>query len=398
MPYVNVFTGSPVAPSDISYRAVALAADTDLEWPLESATSANLVAKIMDVTPAAAALTLTMPDARAGSNGETVLLTNLGVDSYEVDAADGMLIVTVAPGEAWTIYLKDNTTEGGTWGTFEFGAYISQANIAAIAGNGLRAGSGTLSTAIPTNTFAVNTVVAAADRATLFIWTGTTGSLTLPDPATTGTLWFLYVKNLGTGALSVLPGGAALIDGVASKTFEIGDSAIIATDGTNFVTVGFGQDVDFAFDTVSIAVPGTGNYTLTGSELNRISYNFTGILTGNRSIIVPATVQQYWVRNNTTGAFTLTVKVSGQTGTGVTQGGANILFCDGVDVRSANTGGIATPIAVADGGTGATTASAARTNLGAGATGSAIFISSTAAQAYSALGVAPSGTVDGGTF
>lgn len=398
MPYVNVFSGSPIAPSEIRYRAVSLTADTTLLWPLEANSADNLLAGIMDVTPSTSGLSLTMPDARAGSTGNTTLFTNLGVDSFEVLDADGVLIVTVAPGEAWTVFLRSNTTEAGTWGTFEFGAYISQTNIAAIAGNGLRAGSGTLSTAIPVSEFNTNVVLAAANRAELYVWTGTTGNITLPDPAVTGELWYVMVKNLGTGTLTVLPGGSAMVDGEASKSLEIGDSAIFATNGTDFFSVGFGQSVEFAFDTVSINVAGTGDYTLTGSELNRISYNFTGLLTGNRNIIVPATIQQYWIRNNTTGSFTLTVKVSGQTGTGVTQGGANILFCDGIDVRSANTGGIATPIAVADGGTGATTPSAARTNLGAGATGDVIFTATTANQVWSALGAAPSGTVDGGTF
>lgn len=396
MPYVNVFSGSLVAPSDVSYSEVALSASIELDWPLESSQSTNLVAKIMSVTPSAASLTITMPDARAGSNGASTLFLNLGADSYEVLDNLGASIVLVAPGEAWVIFLTDNTAQEGDWGSYQLGAYVSTTNVAAIAGNGLLATAGTLSTGFQVNSFNSSTSAATADRARLYVWTGTTGTLTLPDPVVTGTKWYVQVKNRGTGSLTV--SGPANIDGEASKVLEINDSAIFATDGTEFYAIGFGQNVDFAFDTVSINVAGTGDYTLTGSELNRISYNFTGLLTGNRNIIVPSTVQQYWVRNNTTGAFTLTVKVAAGTGTGVTQGGANILFCDGTDVRSANTGGIATPIAVADGGTGATTPSAARTNLGSGATGDAIFVATTAAQVYTALGVAPSGIVDGGTF
>lgn len=91
---------------------------------------------------------------------------------------------------------------------------------------------------------------------------------------------------------------------------------------------------------MAIAVPGTGNYTLTGTELGRISYSFTGILTGARTIIVPAAVQQYWVTNNTTGSFTLTVKTSAGTGIVVPQGLSLLLRCDGTNVVDVTTGRI----------------------------------------------------------
>ncbi len=115
-------------------------------------------------------------------------------------------------------------------------------------------------------------------------------------------------------------------------------------------------------------------------------------------IIVPDTIQQYWVANTTTGSYTLTVKTSGGSGVAVAQGARSILYCDGVDVYSANTGGISIPLTVAQGGTGATTASGARTNLGGTSVGIAIFTAASSADAWTALGVAPSGVVNGGTF
>ena len=55
-------------------------------------------------------------------------------------------------------------------------------------------------------------------------------------------------------------------------------------------------------------------------------------------------------------------------------------------------------IAIADGGTGATTAGGARINLGSTATGDAIFVAATQQAAWTALGIAPAGVVVGGTF
>jgi hypothetical protein len=106
------------------------------------------------------------------------------------------------------------------------------------------------------------------------------------------------------------------------------------------------------------------------------------------------------VTNSTTGAFTLTVKTSAGTGELVASGQQRIFYCNGTNVVSAdnNSSGLSVPVTVAQGGTEATTAGAALINLGGGATGISIFESSTQADAYSALGVAQAGNIDGGAF
>jgi hypothetical protein len=181
-------------------------------------------------------------------------------------------------------------------------------------------------------------------------------------------------------------------------SFQPGESAIIASDGTGFYTIGFGQSATFAFDYTVIDVPGTGNYTLVGSELNRVAYRFTGILTGNRTIIVPATVQQYWVDNQTTGAYVFTVKTSSGLGVILASGERAILYSDGTDVLDADTASVSYPIAVNQGGTGATTAGAALINLGGTSIGIGVFEAVDQAAAWAVLGAAPVGSVDGGAF
>jgi hypothetical protein len=169
---------------------------------------------------------------------------------------------------------------------------------------------------------------------------------------------------------------------------------MVICDGVAFYTVGLSTGTaGSSFDYTAINVAGTGNYTLSGSELNRIAYNFTGVLTGNRSIIVPVTVQQYWVTNSTTGAFTLTVKTSAGTGIAVAQGDAQILYCDGTNVvkGQTTTGGITVPVAIADGGTGATTASGARINLGGTSVGIGVFTAATTSAGQTALGATATG-------
>jgi hypothetical protein len=86
---------------------------------------------------------------------------------------------------------------------------------------------------------------------------------------------------------------------------------------------------------LSKAVAGAaGTTVLTQDEQRRQVLEFTGALTGNRIIEVDATPWRWIVRNSTTGAFTLTIRVTGQTGVAVPQGRRAHIYNDGVDVRS----------------------------------------------------------------
>lgn len=383
--YTQVFGGNTLYPAQVSYRAIALAADTSLSWPLEGVGTSNVTAAIMDVTPASNGLSITLDDATQVGTGTVLLFNNMGAFTYSVKNHAGATILSVGPGLPWSAYLTSNTTAAGTWVVYQQGAGVSTVVAGALAGAGLKAISTQLAQATSVTTLNADYTAGDADRAALLAWTGGNGTITLDDAATLGNDWFIMVRNAGNGTLSITPTGGDTIDGDSSASFAIGDSAFIICDGTQFYTVGYGQSATFAFDYTSIAVPGTGDYTLTGAELNRIAYQFTGILTGNRNIIVPATVQQYWVTNDTTGAFTLTVKTAAGTGVAVTQGGAAILYCNGTDVVEADTAGISTPVSIADGGTGATTASSARVNLGGTSVGIAVFTAASQGTARSAI-------------
>lgn len=396
--YTDVFGGANIYPSEIDYSAIALATNITLSWPDETSTSLNLATKIMDVTQAADGLAITLPPANGTGTGQTILFNNLGTFTFTVKDNAGVQVMTVAPGTLWQVYLTNNSTAAGAWETLQYGAAISQANASALAGTGIVAVGTLLSQSVPITHFNSNYSAGLQDRARMFVWGGAGGTLTLPAPTTVGNNWFVYLRNSGSGAIVADPSGTILIDGGPTLSFQPGESAIIVSDGSNFYTIGFGQSATFAFDYTSINVAGSGNYTLTGTELNRIAYGFTGVLTGNRTIIVPATVQQYWVNNETTGAFNFTVKTAAGSGVLVASGSRSILYCDGTNVVNAETGGLAVPIQVSDGGTGATTAGSARINLGATAVGDAVFTAADGPTAYAALGVAPSGVVVGGTF
>ena len=398
MSYTDVFGGANIYPSEVSYLAVALSADITLSWPEETSASNNLAAKIMDITPAAAGLSIYLPEADKAAPGQTILFNNRGGDSFTVRNSVGTQVAVLAPGQLWQVYLANNANPAGTWRAMQYGVGASTVDASSLAGTGIVAVGTALSQSVPVSNFNSNYTAGVSDRAKLFVWSGAGGTLTLPSAPAIGDNWFLYLRNEGSGTIAVDPSGSALIDGLATKNFQPGDSAIIATDGVAYYTIGFGQQAIFAFDYTSINVAGSGTYTLAGAELNRISYSLTGLLTGNRDIVVPATVQQYWIGNDTTGAYTLQVKTAAGTGVLIAQGERVILFCDGANVLNGSTAGISLPLTVAQGGTAATTASAARINLGATATGDALFTAATQSAAWVALGVAPAGVVQGGVF
>lgn len=397
--YTDVFGGANIYPSEISYSALTLTADVTLSWPEETSTNQNLATRIMNISSAVAGLSIYLPDASKTGTGNTILFNNVGTETITVRNAGGTQVVTVAAGTLWQIYLTNNTTANGTWSVLQYGAATSVANASALAGTGIVAVGALLSQSVPVTSFNSNYTAGVSDRAKMYNWTGAGGTLTLPDPVTVSNNWFIYLRNSGSGAIVADAPGTTSIDDAAFLSFQPGESAIIACDGADFYTIGFGQSATFAFDYTVIDVSGTGTYTLIGSELNRIAYRFTGTLTGNRSIVVPATVQQYWVDNETTGSFTLDIDpVGGGTGFTVSQGERVILYCDGTDVLNAATQGISVPLTIAEGGTSATTAGAALINLGGTAVGTGLFTAADQAAAWSVLGALPAGAVNGGSF
>lgn len=150
------------------------------------------------------------------------------------------------------------------------------------------------------------------------------------------------------------------------------------------------------------AIAGTAAVTMTDADYTLTSVNgaadqarsmfvtLTGTLTAARNVIVPASSKLYFVTNNTTGGFALTVKTSAGTGISVPNGKRMALYCNATNVLNAFdvvniTGGTITGItdlAIADGGTGASTAAAALVNLGerTSATGSVKISTGTTAQ------------------
>lgn len=390
--FSSVFGVGTTLPSNVGYLALNPTGDVTLAWPKETAPSPNLLATIIDVNAGALAVNLVLDDATQGSTGSEFLFNNLGAANVAIKNNAGATVLVLAPGLAWVVYLADNTTAAGVWRTFQLGSFLSQANAASLAGTGLVAIGNTLAGDMPPLSFSASgTNFGITDRARFYRWTSGVGNCNLPSTAAVPLGWFMGLRNDGSGALTINAAGGNTINGSATLVLQPGDSCTIIAAAANIMdTVGLGKSTSFGFDFTSINVAGTGTYTLSGAELNRISYRLTGLLTGDRTIIVPATVQQYWVTNSTTGAFNLYVKTLAQVAPGVqvVQNQATILYSDSNNVVPGDTLNLSLPVSIAQGGTNATTAAGARANLGSTGVGDAVFTAASAAAARAALDAA----------
>lgn len=119
---------------------------------------------------------------------------------------------------------------------------------------------------------------------------------------------------------------------IANLVFAMVDQSV---NGVLVLNVGGNTNVTLAWP------PGTNS----GNQANNAIMTFTGVLTGNISIFVPATSRRMLVVNGTTGSFNLTVAVTGTPGAVVVvpRNTQMRLWTDGTNVFSelTNTGPIA---------------------------------------------------------
>jgi hypothetical protein len=92
--------------------------------------------------------------------------------------------------------------------------------------------------------------------------------------------------------------------------------------------------------TATVVHNDSANYTLSTAngatdEARQMFLNITGTLTAARNVVCPAASKLYFLRNNTTGGFAVTLKTSAGTGISVPNGKYAALYCDGTNVVNA---------------------------------------------------------------
>lgn len=403
--YVNPFTGQTISPSQVGYESLTISVDTELQWPVNGNTS-NVVANIIEVTATVAGLDLLMPAASQVSVGQSVLINNIGSNTFTVTDNSGNTIVSIASGISEYIYVTDNSTENGTWATVTFGAGTSSANAAALAGYGLMAINTTLNQTYQESSIFSDVVLNNTYRAQFLVWAGGVGTVTLPTAASVGNGWFVMVRNGGSGIVTLTPSGTDTIDTNANQQLQLTESLVIVSNGIDgYSTFAYGRSNTFAYTQLAKTVI-TGTYTLTAVEYANVVQEYFGALTGNVEVVLPSTVQIYYLNNQTTGSFSLTFKTSAVGGATVTvpQGQTLTVVCDGTNVynSSSASGGSITTLTIGPG-------SAASPSLNfTGDTNTGIYqpatdqigfsLNGSNAMTLTATGLAVPAGISGGTF
>lgn len=147
----------------------------------------------------------------------------------------------------------------------------------------------------------------------------------------------------GTGAQNDVFTGAA-----GEISVNTDNSAIRVHDGV--VAGGVELARSSQIDSLLVkSVAGAVDVTLSSGEAANSNHEYTGILTGNINVIVPATSHNFTAENLTFGAYTITVKTAAGTGVLIPQGQALQLYCNGTDVEDSNSAKITGAIGVAAG-------------------------------------------------
>ena len=339
--YLDPFSGLTINPTQVGYESLTLSSTTFLQWPINGNTS-SVVANIIDVTATTTGLLLCLPNATQVSTGQSVLIRNIGSNSFTVADVLSNTIITITSGLAWYIYLTDNTTSQGTWAEVQFGAGVSTANASALAGYGLTPINTTLNQAYSITNLYSSTTLSTSSRAQMFVWSTGAGTITLPSSGTAGNNWFAIIKNNGTGIVTITPQGSDTIDGNATQQLQLTESLVVVCNGSGFNTFAYGRSNAFAYTQLAVTVTG-GTYVLSSAQAANTIQTYSGALGSNQIIQVPSTVQLYAITNNTTNAYTLTVKTSGSGGTlAIAQNQTILAICDGTNVYNANSGAAGT--------------------------------------------------------
>jgi hypothetical protein len=290
----------------------------------------------MDVTPTLPLLTITMPAANQAATGQDSLIRNFGADSITIADNGGNTITTVASGQSKYVYLTDNSTVNGAWAAVAFGVGSSTADAASLAGYGLKAIGATLNQSHTVSVSATSFTIGAGDRSILYL-DSAGATISLPAASGIGNDFFFLLRNISAGTTTVDAAGADLIDGQGSIQLAPDESCIICCSGTAWYTVGIGRSTIFAYSQLVKNVAGGSNVTLTGTEAGYKIIKFTGALTANINVIVPNVVTVWYIDNSTTGVYSLTVKTSAGSGISIQANNRVILYCDGTNVLDAQT-------------------------------------------------------------
>jgi len=303
--FTSPFTGTVVTPTDVSYYALSFSSNTQLYWPTVVNPTQVPAARIMDCVASANGLSILLPDATQGAVGSDILFRNLGAFPFVIKDAAGNESITVAVGKAEYLYLTNNNSVGGAWGSVAFGVGTSYADAATLQGAGLTTVNGQLATTQnPVDFSSSNPVINDASRAATFVWTSGAGTMTLPSVTGLTSGWYIGFRNSGTGTLIINPTSPDLLNGQTTINTNPGDSGFIFYDNNSagYITVGLTapSNVSFTASTYDVdAIVGNTFSLVSYAPIIQTYIAQSGTRTQTLAVTLPAITQIYVLVNNT---------------------------------------------------------------------------------------------------
>jgi hypothetical protein len=317
-----------------------------LDWPSSYSNSSNVVANFMEVldtgAPSSATATFVLPDTTNVSVGYNFYLLNSASANVSVSNLSGDLIATVEPGNCTAFFLSENEDENGKWLTFVFGAGVSNVDATSLAGEGLVSQGTTLNSNIKLIRTNVMTNVNAGNRSDLFVWYGGGGpAFKFPETGAVGNGFFFSVNNQGTGTITFETPNATIDEG-AVTSLDPDMSSYFVTDGTNWYSIGRGQQTFFSYNVGTINLTGSTSdtYNLNLSQANKSIISFIGDLSQDTTVVFPKIAYSWYISNKTSGGntFKLFVKMTDQTSSIVIPPGQTMIFySDNINMYTAPT-------------------------------------------------------------
>lgn len=246
---VNVFGVGAIQTAYVSWAEYVLSLDTgnlNLVWPNSYLANPDVIPLFLSIdnTDNTNSVGVYLPNAEFVSVGQNVIVYNNSLNDFILYGYQGSPnLGTIEANKAYYFVLRDNTTTGGTWQSFVFGAGTVNPNVTAMAGYGLTTLAAdsfqTLNEHIITNLQNSNYNIQLSDWAKYIVGTSSSGqTFTLPPASTTDLVsgFFGYVMNTpNAGNITVQPGAGTTLNndsGFTPPSISPSDSLMFVYDTT----------------------------------------------------------------------------------------------------------------------------------------------------------------------
>ena len=113
-------------PPSGSAQQLVMTTNVQLDYPYSTNTTNTTVTDIIDISATVPSLNVYLPNAQLTGPGFSIAFNNVGANDIDIVLNDGVTVLySIAPSQAISIYLYDNTTVNGNWRIVEVGGGVS---------------------------------------------------------------------------------------------------------------------------------------------------------------------------------------------------------------------------------------------------------------------------------